>query len=273
MQHTILLSDIISIKDPQLYKLHLGGRNEEGCHPLDEFIVDPKSWKGWNESRSKRDQWTRQFIFSLIEFYPKVNSWLFGGIFKVIDRHADHYDLDECADYTKYVGRLILSFYRYKGLRGRAFNFENHVNSFAVTELLPEVYQGEIFPGYDSVSHDFSILEPIVRKEKTDWKVALQNVKGVYVVTDKSNGKSYVGSAYADSGIWSRLQCYVGTGHGWNDQLMTLISNKGIEYARSNFRFSILEILSMSSSDEYVISRENRWKSILMTREHGYNSN
>jgi hypothetical protein len=98
-------------------------------------------------------------------------------------------------------------------------------------------------------------------------------VKGVYLITDKSNGKSYVGSAYGDQGIWARWQCYIGTGHGWSDELVKLISENGIEYARGKFKIALLEIFSMDTSDEYIISRECRWKLILMTREHGYNKN
>jgi hypothetical protein len=33
----------------------------------------------------------------------------------------------------------------------------------------------------------------------------LENVKGVYLIVDKSNGKMYVGSAYGDTGIWCPL--------------------------------------------------------------------
>jgi hypothetical protein len=62
-------------------------------------------------------------------------------------------------------------------------------------------------------------------------------VKGVYLIVDKKNGKMYVGSAYGDLGIWSRWSCYIGTGHGWNDELTKLIKDNGIQYARDNFQF------------------------------------
>lgn len=272
MLSEIKLLDIIRIDDPTLCKLHLGGRNESGENPLDYFAEDPKSWIGWNEYKGSKNDWTRDYIFSLIEFYPKANSWLFGGVFKVINRLDTKYDLEEVQEFSKFTGRLIFSFYRYQGLRGRAFNLESFINDFVVSEILPEIYTGEVFPGYDSINHDFNILENIVRREKIDWKIALQNIKGIYLVTDKINGKSYVWSAYGDSGIWSRWQCYIGTGHGWNDQLINLINKKGIDYARNNFKFSLLEIFSMTASDDFVISREEKWKEILLTKEHGYNS-
>jgi hypothetical protein len=272
MATEIKLLDIFRIDDPTLYKLHLGGRNESGENPLDYFAEDPINWIGWNEYKGNKNDWTRDYIFSLIEFYPKANSWLFGGVFKIINRLDNKYEIEEVQEFSKFTGRLILSFYRYQGLRGRAFNLERFINDFVVSEILPEVYTGGVFPGYDSINHDFNILENIIRREKIDWKTALQNIKGIYLVTDKSNGKSYVGSAYGNSGIWSRWQCYIGTGHGWNDQLIILINKKGIDFARNNFKFSLLEIFSMTASDDFVISREEKWKDILLTKVHGYNS-
>jgi len=272
MTNKIALTDILKIDNPKLYKLHLAcwdGKEE----PLDVFVRSRNEWVEWNEWKGNKDDWSRDYIFSLIDFYPKSNSWLFGGIFKVKNRLKDRYEIEECLEYKKYVGRLILSFYRYQGLRGRAFYLEKYIDNLVVSEILPEVYEGGAFPGYDNINHDFSILEPIIRKEKIDWKTALQNIKGIYLVTDRANGKSYVGSAYGSYGIWARWKCYVGTGHGWNDDLVKLISEKGIDYAKSNFKIALLEIFPMDTSDEYIISRENKWKSILMTREHGYNKN
>jgi hypothetical protein len=94
----------------------------------------------------------------------------------------------------------------------------------------------------------------------------------VYLIVDKSNGKMYVGSAYGDSGTWSRWACYIGTGHGWNDQLTKLIALKGIKYAREHFQFSILEFRSMRTDDQAIIDREQYWKRVLRSCEFGYNN-
>jgi len=67
----INLLDILKIGNPEDYKLHLGCMNDEGNHPLDLFIEDEQQWKGWNEWRGNKNDWTRDYIFSLIEFYPK----------------------------------------------------------------------------------------------------------------------------------------------------------------------------------------------------------
>jgi hypothetical protein len=158
-------------------------------------------------------------------------------------------------------------------MRGRAYFLENYLAQLEVKELLTEPYSGEAFCGYAQIDHDFGLLEAVFTKEKSDWKSALSSLKGIYVIFDKSNGMKYVGSAYGDSGIWSRWSSYLGTGHGWNDELMSLIERNGIAYARGNFKFALLEIMSMTTPDDVVIRRECYWKSVLLSREYGYNKN
>ena len=128
--------------------------------------------------------------------------------------------------------------------------------------------------GYENINHDFRSIENIIRTNKPDWKAALTSIKGVYLITDKSNGKRYVGSAYGDSGIWSRWACYIGTGHGWNDELTKLVEKEGIGYARSNFVFALLEYRSMKADDKTIVEREKYWKEVLLTKgQYGYNKN
>ena len=265
--------DLLKIGNPEQYKLHLGCINEDGDHPLDVFIENESEWKGWNEYRGSKNDWTRDYIFSLIEFYPKSNTWLFGGIFKVLERKEDTYVIEEVEDFIKYTGRLLLNFTRYQGLRGRSFRLEGYVSDITVNQIFEYKYSGEVFPGFENIDHSFHTLEAVFKLERSDWKNALENVKGVYLIKDIETGKMYIGSAYGDSGIWARWANYIGTLHGWNDQLVNLIEEKGPEYAKRYFKFTILEIHGMYSSDDQIISREGYWKEKLMTRTHGYNSN
>ena len=167
-----------------------------------------------------------------------------------------------------------MDFYRRPGLMGRGFNIETFMDEFVVTEILEKPYAGVNFPGYDSIDIDFSSLEFIINNQKQDWKVALENVKGVYLIVDKKNGKKYVGSAYGADGIWSRWACYIGSGYGGNDELVEVINANGLDYARKNFKFSLLEIYTMKTDAESIIYRESFWKDVLLTRgKFGYNSN
>jgi hypothetical protein len=268
----IHLNDLLRIDAPEQYKMHLACRNPEGENPLDAFVAHPDHWVGWNEWRGGRNDWTRPRVLSFMEFYPKADAWLFGGAFEVVERRSDGYKLQPDPQFAKYVGRLLVSFHRYQGMRGRAFKLESYMDKFEVAEILPRSYSGESFPGFEQINHDFGTLEAVFKAERADWKAALQNMKGVYVIADQANGKHYVGSAYGDAGIWSRWACYIGTGHGWNDELVRIVKEKGPKYARDNFRFAILEVMIRSTPDDVILAREAHWKRALLSR-FGYNKN
>mgnify|MGYP000030869960 CR=1 FL=1 len=276
MAPEILLPSVYPITDPSLYKLHLACWNGTR-QPLDVFVADKTEWLGWNTYRNNRDDFSREFIFSLIDFYPQQHHWLFGGAYRVLSRssknQAHSYQIELLPESQSYIGRLKL--YLKRPGRAKAFNFENQFHQFVVSEILPESYTGEIFLGYDAIDLSFEMLESLWRNQRLDWKTALRNTKGIYLITDGSNGKRYVGSAYGDTGIWSRWECYITTGHGYNDALTKLISELGPEHSKKNFRFTLLEYFPMKTDDEVVLRREKYWKDVLLSRQEqfGYNLN
>ncbi|MFZ3123233.1 MAG: GIY-YIG nuclease family protein [Thermodesulfovibrionales bacterium] len=267
----IKLQNLLKIDPLEEYKIHFAVWNGDE-QPLDVFVRDRNEWKGWNSWRNKRDDFSRRYIFSLIRFYHQPDKWLFGGIFEVTARNKDANTVELAQQYSEYIGRLLIH-YPGPGVRGRAFYLENHYSNLIVSQVFEKPYSGEAFCGYENIEHGFSQLESIFKQGKQDWKAALENVKGVYLIVDKKNGKKYVGSAYGDSGIWSRWSCYIGTGHGWNDALTKLIKDYGIQYARDNFQFSILEYRSMKTDDQVIIDREQYWKRVLLAGSFGYNKN
>lgn len=272
---SIKLTDILELKNESDYKVHLANWNGNN-QPLDIFVSDKEIWKGWNSWRGEKDDFNRRFIFSLMDFYHEPDVWLFGGVFEVVKRlnvsRDKGYEIELTDQFKPFVGRLKIKWNRTG--RAKSRRLENCINEFQVSEILKEEYTGEMFCGYDQINHDFHVLESIFKSAKPDWKAALENVKGVYVIMDKSNGKKYVGSAYGESGVWSRWSCYIGNGHGHNDELTKLIKQKGIDYARQNFRFSLLEHRPMKTDDSEVIGRENYWKEAFLSRgEFGYNAN
>jgi hypothetical protein len=150
---------------------------------------------------------------------------------------------------------------------------ETHVGSIDVVSISAEPYRGEPFPGLDRINHTLAQLELVVEQRRPDWQAALQHMKGVYVIHDQATGKPYVGAAYGDTGIWSRLNEYVASLHGGNVALRELVGQHGPDYARQNLRYALLEFWSMRTPDEYVITREAYWKEVLLSRDFGNNKN
>ncbi len=98
------------------------------------------------------------------------------------------------------------------------------------------------------------------------WRTRLSEWRGIYLIFDERDGKSYVGSAYGHDNLLGRWLTYARDGHGGNRELR--------DRDPQNFRFTILERLAPDLSAEEVISRENSWKSRLHTRApFGLNAN
>ncbi len=206
---SIPLSVLLNIQNPDRFKVHLASWNGDS-HPLDVFVRDREEWHFWNSWRSGKDEFNRRYILSLIDFYPEPGVWLFGGIYEVVGRKGHNFShsysvvpVDQGVDL---IGRLKI-YFRRPG-RIRAIKLDRYYEGMHVSELLKEVYSGARFPGYENISHDFRTLETVFSAHRPDWKSALESVKGVYVIYDKSSGKKYVGSAYGDTGIWSRWSSY-----------------------------------------------------------------
>lgn len=268
---TILLSDIWPIENLRDFKVHFARWNKIS-QPLEVWLSDKREWQGWQEFRPKRNEFNRPFIFSLLQFYHETDTWLFGGIFNVLERHDDRYVVELTEQGREFIGRLKLrSPYRRRATR---VNFENHYRDLEVQEILREPYSGRSFPGYEDIDLSFDELETLVRNDRPDWKAALESVKGIYLITDTNTGKRYIGSASGDQGAWSRWCSYIASGHGGNVELRALIADPSLEYCRANFRFTLLEHRSSRTSDELILEREGFWKRILMTRsKQGLNRN
>ncbi|WP_245427696.1 hypothetical protein [Bradyrhizobium sp. MOS003] len=129
----VRLSDIWPIAAPDIYKLHFARWNGHN-QPLEVWARDKAEWQGWQQYRPVRDEFNRQKIFSLIQFYHEPDSWLFGGVFNVEERLHDRYIVALSEEGGALVGRLkIRSSYRERATR---VNFENHYPSLEVFEIL-----------------------------------------------------------------------------------------------------------------------------------------
>ncbi len=215
-----------------------------------------------------------EVVFCFIPY--DAEDWLLVNVFKVLDDSKQLIEADEEAtsDYKQYLGRLIITWKDRNTRNVRMKSIEN-IEKLTVKTILEEPYNeiAEAFPGYENVNLSWEDLSRVL-KLKT-WRTALENQKGVYLITDTATNKRYVGSAYGDNMILGRWQDYAKNGHGGNKLLKELIANEGLDYVKHNFRYSILDIYKSSVNDEIIIRRESWWKELLLTRnpEFGYNDN
>ena len=281
----IKLDDILQLKDDELNSSRIelnitAGRGGEWF--LDRWLATDLqnriegqtecSYWGWYGTK-QRNFYPNDLVFSFVK--KGGDEWLFVSAAKILDvpfgQRASYEILEK---YRPFFGRLIISYKKKQTYSRYVFKLRSRLKDITVKEILPDLYNGSHFPGYDQVCLSFKELEGIVRRRPADWINALEHQKAVYLITDKSNGRLYVGSATADSKmLLSRWESYVSNGHGGNIELKKIVDSKGFDYIKQNFQYSIIENYNAKIDDEYIRSREVFWKRILQSEKHGYNKN
>ena len=84
-----------------------------------------------------------------MKFYHEPETWLFGGIFEVVKRHEDRYEVESCNFGENFVGRLKIR-HGYKNKQPRTL-MEPYYREFEVKEILSEPYTGRAFPGFEEI--------------------------------------------------------------------------------------------------------------------------
>jgi hypothetical protein len=222
----------------------------------------------WNYTKNKTFK-EGQITVGLIRIESNDDLWLLFHIGKITKdlnvQNGVGYEYETLDEYKKYLGRLIVRF------KNKSQNMvrkaESVIDDCYIAQILPDVFDNDIFPGYDKVNVSWSELSRVINKE--NWKTALRNQKGVYLVTDSSNGNMYVGSAYGEDMILNRWKSYVRNGNGGNKEL----KNLEFDHIKKHFRFSILDIFKSTTESNVIIERENWWKETLLSRKFGYNAN
>ena len=280
MSNQLKLNDILNLTQEELArtKIRLNTYNGER-NPIDEFKKNPQlllDWNYWNNKPYKKGQ----ISIGLVNMGN--HRWLLftvGVIKKILERplkssegiNGIQVEYETLEKYKHLYGRVVLY---YHNKTQQLFRNADLINDLEVKEILPTVFTGFDFPGYDSVCLSFEELETIVNGNYISYHNALRNQKAVYLQTDKATGKLYVGSATSKNDmLFARWRTYVFNGHGGNKDLMALAEEKGFDYIKENFQYTILENFNARVDDEYVLKRESYWKEVLQSRKFGYNSN
>lgn len=273
----ILINDILKFSDEEVSKVRIKFNIYNGYNdPMELYKENPSivndEWFLWQDER----RYFREGQTAICFLKIGNDTWLMTTIKKIIKEldvtGAIGYEAEEMEAYKKYFGRLVVKFHNTSRTMGRTY--QAVMEDLEVLEILNDQFTGEDFPGYENVRLTWKQLRNIIDRQLPGWIPALKNQKAVYLITDISTGKLYVGSATAQYGmLLQRWSSYASNGHGGNIELEKLVREKGLSYIEDNFQYSILENYNARIDDHYILKREAWWKDTLKSREFGYNGN
>lgn len=250
------------------------------------FKEDETEWEqinAWKTKHPNNNLNYADYLLAFAQYYPYGPEYfIFGGLYKIKKIEPEvfdevGYELTLMDDYKEYRKRLIVKLKKPIGrdLYNRLYKNIQDTLEPEVYEIAPNTKLGH-FPGYQNVTLSHPQMQQIISRNEPSWKQALMNVKGVYVITDLSNGKLYIGSASGNTdGIWQRWSDYANIENltGGNKLLNEIKLDKGKDYIINNFQYSILEIFDTKTKVDTIINRENYWKNVFCTRKYGMNFN
>lgn len=167
--------------------------------------------------------------------------------------HILEFELPETSWHADWKGRLIVTW----PPPDRSWWRWADRNFFPIEAIAIESQFAKRMPNWDELVfawHELSVLP-------SSWAAALSQWRGIYLITDTSDGLRYVGSAYGNENVLQRWREYARTGHGGNKHLR----NRDPSF----FRFAILQRLSPDLADAEVIKAEASWKDRLLSRWPG----
>ena len=129
------------------------------------------------------------------------------------------------------------------------------------------------FTGFEDLVLTFEELDEIASDPTRypDWHAALSSVNAIYLITDRKDGRHYVGSAYGKGSLLGRWSAYLAPHHGGNKKLVASLDVDPSRYAE--FQFSVLQILPKTATEKDVGAAEALYKRKLLSREFGLNAN
>lgn len=282
----ILLNNILNLSEAEITngKIELNmreGRN--GPTHLDKWLslnkIEKSSGKsscsywGWYSATQKNFN-VGNHVFSFVQM-AKNNEWLFISAAEIVEVPVNDYAVVRILEkYKPFFGRIIIKYRKGNTYSRYTFNLEGKIEECIVKEILTSQYNGEQFEGYDRVYLPFSKLDNVFNgRIMPTYYEALKKVTGIYCLTDTKTGKLYIGSATGTEGVAQRWGNYLESKHGGNEKLIQLFNEKGEEYFKEYFTYTLIEYFSLSYDPKKVKEREQYWKKCLSTIENGYNSN
>lgn len=281
----LLLNDVLHLTDEEIgnskieFNMQAGS---DGQSFLDIWLRHTEEEKAtgkckdcsyWGWYGKQRNFYPGQVVFSFARM-PE-DEWLLISVAKIVATPENTWAEVEVLDkYTALFGRLVIKCKKGNTYSRYVFNLRKYLSQATVKEILPCVYSGETFEGYDRVHLPFNRLADIFAgRILPTYYEALKKITGVYCLTDTHTGKLYIGSATGEEGVAQRWGNYLDSKHGGNKKLMALYEQKGAEYFKKYFTYTLLEYFGLSYDPIKIIEREQYWKRCFDTIKNGYNDN
>lgn len=272
----IYLNDLLGLSETDIHRTKVRLNTNNGAHdPINIFKRNPKELLGWNYWNNKNYH-VGEYAIGLVN--KGNNNWLMftideiTGVLDIPKNTGVGYTFKPLEKYEKYFGRVIIKYHNKSQQMMRKAS--SIMDELEVVEILPSIYTGIEFPGYDKISLSYTELDLIINSRNPSYRNALENQKAVYVITDTNTGKLYVGSATSTNHmLLSRWKSYHANGHGGNVELKNLVEVLGFEYVKQHFQYSVIENYNQKVADDFILDRERYWKKVLSTMKHGYNAN
>lgn len=257
----------VASETPKSLKIHLACWNGIE-HPIDVYYAGKfQDWQSWQHHRNFKCAQ----VVGLIDLGK--SNWLFAGVFEILDckphpTNEKHflYSTKLLSKQEELVGRVVVHHKRSRA----SYIWHGPDVALPIVEIRRKKLTIAEFPGYNSVVISHSKLKIITEQKIESWYGALASIKGIYLITDTSSGKHYVGKASGSDGIWQRWCSYVENGHGGNEELKKLLKTNGAPHV-TFFQYSILEIADTHSSEADILRRESHWVDVLKSRKFGLN--
>lgn len=285
----IRFTDFMRVAAPSATKVKLNIRAGAGGAAAWDLLLadDSEDWLDMTRHREvhqNNNMGDAEYVLTFAQYYPYGPQYfIFGGFFRVSPVVPEiiggaGYDLELLDEFSEYIKRLIIKLERPVGRDLYLRRYDRIQDSFLnpeVYELAPDTKLGT-FPGYQNVRLRHAEMQRIIANDEPSWKDALSSVKGVYVITDLSDGRQYVGSASGEAnGLWQRWSGYAHLKNltGGNKELNRMRDELGDAHIVEHFQYSILEIFDPKTKAETILQRESFWKLALDSRRHGMNLN
>ncbi len=160
--------------------------------------------------------------------------------------------------YPEWQGKLVI------GWPGPEINIMRraHKNDIPIISIHEESILEPTMPAWDQIALTCNEFRTIT----ASWRQVLSQWPGIYYISDISDSKGYVGSAYGEENLYGRWMVHAAGEHGDAQYLR--------QRETKNFRFSILQRVSPDMGVEDIVAIENSWKIRLNTRHpYGLNGN